>query len=287
MALPTFFIIGAGKAGTTSLNYYLSLHPEVQMSSVKEPTFFAGDDEGRPYPMRIASLDEYERLFDERISVRGEASPGYTSYPLRRGAPERIKASIPQAKLIYVVRDPIARTVSHYQHLVATGAERRGIDEVLGDLSDPLLLPEICYSLYALQVKQYLLHFPLQQMLILDQADFLASRRQTMRHVFAFLGVDDLFDSPEFDNELYKTSERRVYSRRYQNLVSKGADPAVQWIPRRVRRAARRLVERAMFRPLKDVSLTDALRTELEAIYSDEVAELRKLTGKDFSTWSV
>ena len=82
MALPTFFIIGAPKAGTTSLHYYLSHHPEIQMSAIKEPRFFAGPENASPYPRdRIATLDEYEQLFDPAFSVRGESSTGLCSPP--------------------------------------------------------------------------------------------------------------------------------------------------------------------------------------------------------------
>jgi Sulfotransferase family len=129
MALPTFFIIGAPKAGTTSLNFYLEQHPEIQMSEVKEPAFFApplGSATSKLGLSRvdmIDSLDRYERLFDPTMRVRGEGSTNYAEYPFRQGVPERIKERVPEAKFIYMVRDPVARTVSHYDHLVAS-AER-------------------------------------------------------------------------------------------------------------------------------------------------------------------
>src|SRR5258708_4333366 len=125
MALPTFFIIGAGKAGTSSLHHYLDQHPEIQMSSNKEPHFFAGPENGFPYAMgRVSGLKEYERLFDPAFSVRGESSPGYTSYPRRQGVPERIRELVPDAKFIYLARDPIARTVSHHLHRIAVAGQR-------------------------------------------------------------------------------------------------------------------------------------------------------------------
>jgi hypothetical protein len=237
--------------------------------------------------MRVESLEEYERLFNPLVAVRGESSPSYASHPLRKGAPDRIKALVPEAKFIYVVRDPIARTVSHHQHLVAAGAETRPIVEVLGDLSDPTRLAETCYSLYALQLEQYLERFPLERILVVDQSSFLADRVGTLSEIFTFLGVDADFASPEFDNELYKSSERRVYSRSYQRLVARGAGPVLELIPRDARRSIRKVVERAMFRPLEPVPLTEELRERLRDLYSSDVARLRQLTGKSFSTWSV
>ena len=88
LTLPTFFIIGAAKAGTTSLHFYLDQHPQIQMSAIKEPNYFAGAANGIPYPVgRVDRLERYEQLFDPAFEVRGEASPSYTSAPRRLGVP--------------------------------------------------------------------------------------------------------------------------------------------------------------------------------------------------------
>ena len=87
-ALPTFFVIGAARAGTTSMHYYLSLHPQIQMSATKEPHYFAGPPGEIPYGgPRVDSLDDYRKLFDPSAPVRGEASPSYAAYPRRQGVP--------------------------------------------------------------------------------------------------------------------------------------------------------------------------------------------------------
>lgn len=171
MALPTFFIIGAAKSGTTSLHRYLDQHPQIQMSLRKEPNFFSGADNGIPYTFgRIGDLEEYEKLFDPSAAVRGESSPSYADYPRRQGVPERIKELVPEAKLIYLVRDPIERTVSHYHHRVANGGERRPLREALSDLSDPYS-PCICPSRYASQLDLYLRYFSQDRILVIDQAE--------------------------------------------------------------------------------------------------------------------
>ncbi len=159
MALPTFFIIGAPKAGTTSFHYYLNQHPQIQMSAVKEPSFFAPSSNPPDARRSINRLDQYEQLFDPAVGVRGEASTNYAEYPFRQGVPERIKELVPEAKFVYLVRDPIDRTMSHYHHLVADGGERRSLEEIFNDLSDPRT-PCICASLYALQLELYLRDFP-------------------------------------------------------------------------------------------------------------------------------
>jgi hypothetical protein len=288
MTLPTFFIIGAGKAGTTSLHYYLDLHPEIQMSAVKETHFFAGPANGRPYALgQVETLKEYEKLFASEVRMRGEASPSYTLHPIREGAPGRIKELVPDAKFIYLVRDPIARTVSHYQHRVASGGERRSLRGVLGDCSEPSRERETCMSLYASQLDQYLSHFPQERILVVDQAELLGDRRSTLRQVFSFLSVDETFTSAEFDAELLKGSEGRSYPPGYNRFIRRVVGPPMRRVPPRFRRSFRRAVETRLFSPAQKASLDDDLRARLEELYGDEVERLRALTGKSFATWSI
>jgi len=286
-ALPTFFIIGAAKAGTTSLYYYLDQHPEIQMSAIKEPNFFSGPENGIPYPAkRISRLDDYERLFDPAFDVRGEASPGYTNYPRRQGVPERIAELVPDAKFIYLVRDPIARTISHYQHLVSIGEEQRSLQEALGELTDPCL-PLVCHSRYASQLELYLKRFPEDRILVVDQADLLTDRQATLRCIFRFLSVAQGFASARFDHELFRSQERRVYPSTYGRLVERVIAPSMRWIPQGTRRSLRRSVERILWPALPEPALDDGLRAKLEALYAGEVERLRALTGQAFATWSI
>ncbi|MGO9763503.1 MAG: sulfotransferase family protein, partial [Solirubrobacteraceae bacterium] len=287
MALPTFFIIGAAKAGTTSLHFYLDQHPQIQMSVNKEPNFFSGPENGFPYPIgRVSRLDEYERLFDAAVEVRGEASVGYTHYPRRQGVPERIKELVPEARFIYLVRDPIARSVSQYQYRVAVEGERRSLGEVLGDVEDPYS-PCICPSLYASQLDRYLKYFPLERILVIDHAELLTDRRAALRQIFAFLSVDDAIDSSLFDEELNATRDHRVYPPAYARLRTPAVSALVRWAPRRTRRAIRRSIERTFWPPLATPTLDDDLRAQLAELYAGEVTRLRALTGKSFPTWGM
>jgi hypothetical protein len=288
MALPTFFVIGAAKAGTTSLHRYLSLHPGIQMAENKEPNFFGGPADGIPYPPRhVSRLEDYEALFDGRIAVRGEASAGYSNHPRRRGVPERIKRLVPEAKFIYVVRDPIARTISHYHDAYAIGKQRRplaaALDEALADPYSPLT----CHSRYATQLELYLEHFELDRIMVVDQADLLADRRSTLSQIFAFLGVQEHFDTPQFDSELYRSDSRRVYPASYWRLVERVVSPAARRVPADLRRSLRRKVEQRFLPRLPAAALDEHRRTVLEELYRDEVDRLRELTGKRFGSWSI
>jgi hypothetical protein len=288
MPRPTFLIVGAMKCGTTSLHYYLRQHPEIQIPTLKELNFFSGAPGRFPYPTsakRVERLDDYERLFDPKFRVRGEASPNYSVYPRRTGVPERISKIIPAAKLIYLVRDPIARTVAQYQLQVATANERLPLSEALGDLSDPYSL-YTCPSLYAQQLEQYLRWFPEESILVIDQADLLHHQTATLREIFAFLSVDEAFVSAKFDEKLNTSEAHRTYSRFV--VVSRWArgTPLLR-LPRGLRVFMRRSVEWVLSRPLEAPTLPEDLQTRLRTHYADDVARLRELTGKAFSTWTV
>ncbi len=287
MTLPTFVIIGAMKAGTTSLYHYLGEHPEIQMASVKETNFFSGPPNGVPYPAglkRIERLDEYEQLFDPAFAVRGEASPSYTVYPRRKGVPERIKDLVPEAKLIYLVRDPIERAVSQYDHHVSYENERLSLEDALdpSDRDGRYTGP----SFYAAQLERYLKHFPLERVLIVDQADLLADRQATLREIFAFLAVDESFHSQRFDREMNMGQELRGYSPLVV-LIRRARATPLRRLPRGLRVFLRRQAARLASRPLQRSSLSDDLRARLQELYAEDAKRLRELTGKTFSTWSV
>src|SRR4051794_2527296 len=277
MALPTFFIIGAAKAGTTSLHFYLDQHPEVQMSVDKEPHYFAGTATDIPYPMgRVDSLEDYERLFDASAPMRGEASPSYAAFPRRQGVPERIKEMVPESRFIYLVRDPIARTVSHYQHAVAAGNEKRPLGEALADAEDPYSYLT-CQSFYARQLRHYLEHFPQERVMVINQSELLRERRPTLRRAFSFLGVDEGFDSPRFEEELLKSEQRRVATPGYTQVLKRVTGGRTSFVPERLRRKVRATFERRFLPPVPPARLEEAERGRLAELYADDVADLRQL----------
>ena len=160
-ALPNLIIIGGLKCGTTSIHHYLGLHPEIQMSKPKELNFFVEElnwDLG---------LDWYRGRFDDRFPVRGESSPHYTNHPRFTGVAERIHEHIPDAKLIYMVRDPISRILSHWRHAVGAGYETRPMEEALarGDQT------YVTRSRYWMQLQPYLEHFDRSQIEVITQEE--------------------------------------------------------------------------------------------------------------------
>ena len=131
--LPNMIIIGGLKCGTTSIHHYLGLHPEIHMSKPKELNFFAAEQNWD------LGFDWYESRFDNTVKINGESSPHYTNRPRFNGVAERIHKHIPDAKLIYMVRDPIKRILSHWVHATGAGYETR-------DFEPTLALPNTAYS---------------------------------------------------------------------------------------------------------------------------------------------
>jgi hypothetical protein len=135
--LPTFLIIGAAKAGTTSLWKYCDEHPQVFMSRIKECNFFSFGDPEIEVPERFArfavrTLDEYRQLFDDARDeiALGEASPEYLRSPQ---APGRIDALLPGAKIVVSLREPAARVYSSYLMHVRQGRASANIDDAFGE----------------------------------------------------------------------------------------------------------------------------------------------------------
>ena len=134
MALPDFLVIGAPKAGSTALHAALAQHPALHMSAVKEPKFFLSDGppparggpgDAQTYREHVWRRPDYEALFDGAPpgALRGESTPLYLHDP---AAHRRIRAMIPEARLIAVLRDPVERAHSNWTHLWSAGLEPIG-----------------------------------------------------------------------------------------------------------------------------------------------------------------
>lgn len=199
-ALPNLIVIGAMKCGTTALHRYLGLHPGIFMSSPKELNFFFGpeaapeEDGGWHRGNWHRGAGWYASRFDPAAPVRGESSPGYTS-PDHPEAAERMARLLPEARLVYLVRDPVERAVSQYLHHRAEGTERRGMREALLDPGSHYL----GRSRYLARLSPYLERFPRRNILVLSQEELLQRRRETLGRVFRFAGADDSFWTPEYE----------------------------------------------------------------------------------------
>ena len=274
-ALPNLIVIGAQKCGTSVLHYYLSLHPEVSMSRPKELNFFI---EERNWPRGLAW---YRSQFDANARVRGEASPNYTAFPQHEGVPQRMAQVVPDAKLIYMVRDPIERIAAHWVHNYAKRREK-------GTLAETLVHPNTSYvtrSKYAMQLERFLEHYPKEQVLVFQQSELRFERMETLRRIFEFIGVDPDFNHPRFEMERHQTSGKTRATRLAVRLEKLGRGRRGRFFPSNFWLVLddRLPLRRAIKRPDVKAALPEETLEELRA----DGERLRELTGRDFSNWKI
>jgi len=274
-SLPNLLIIGAQKCGTSGLHYYLGLHPEVSMSKPKELNFFI---EERNWPR---GADWYARHFSARATVRGEASPNYTACPQHMGVPERMAELLPDARLIYIVRDPLERIEAHWVHNYAKRREK-------GTLSETLMHPNTSYisrSQYFMQLQQFLKYFPDERVLVLDQHDLRNRRLETLRAVFEFVEVDPDFQHPSFEQERHRTARKKRATRLGSRIQKVSRTRMGRLIPRKAWLALDLALP--LSKPIERPDVRDALDDEVLEVLRQDAQRLREYTGREFAHWSL
>ena len=278
--LPNLLIVGAAKAGTSSLHAYLDLHPQISMSQRKELELFNRPDDWRD------RLDEYRTNFLVRAPIRGESSPAYSMHPRFGDVPARIREVIPNARIVYLVRDPIQRALAHYVEWRFLRVDERPFEEAFADLAEPSNY-YVMSSRYAHQLGQYREHFPDDRILVLDQRDLLKRRSETLRRVFRFLGVDEDFWTSDFEREHNVGQQKMLLNERGWWLADRKlylpALRVARAMPAPLGRAGLRLIGEEIDRPAPDEAMLERLRDALR----DDAEWLRTYTGAAFDHWAV
>ncbi|CAM3257930.1 sulfotransferase family protein [Rhodothermus bifroesti] len=296
--VPDFFIVGAAKAGTTSLYAYLKAHPQIFLPETKEPRYYAyegerpEDFEGPGAARLIQSIIKdkatYRKLFENAASdqIIGEASPAYLYSPI---AAERIAQDNPNAKIIAILRNPIERAYSHFLDNVGNGwepctdfeqviqAQRRGERARWWRKWDYL-----GHGFYAQQLMRYMTHFPPENMKIIRYEHFRDDPERVVRDLLGFLKVDSEVELPV--DQRYNVSW--VPRWRWLQQVfgqPRGLKKVVRSVvPSEVRRWLRHRLEVInRHRP----PMSPAARRLLLEIYLPEIEALERLLGWDLSDW--
>jgi hypothetical protein len=278
--LPNFLIIGAMKAGTSSLYRYINDHPQVFMPERKELQFFGRAD----WRDRFEWYEDQFELGGSAVAV-GEASTNYSKYPSIPDAADQIAQTIPHVKLIYVLRHPVDRAISQYLHEILHGRETRPIDIALH--SDPHYLD---LSRYAMQIGRYLEHFPRDRLLLVLSDELKHDRLATVQRVYAFLGVDADVVPPSIGQEFYRTEERRERHPRLQKVRhTRWYRPILDTVPLGVRRGVWRRVEPLATARVdrRRAEIAPELRVELEERLRGDVLQLKALLGPPFDGWGI
>ena len=274
-ALPNTIVIGAQKCGTSTLHYYLGFHPEVSASQPKELNFFIAEKNWE------RGVDWYKGHFDAAKPVRLESSPNYTTWPHHEGIPERMAELVPEAKLIFVVRDPVARIEAHWVHNYAKRRERGSVIETITHPNTTYVLR----SRYFMQLERFLEHYDRSQILVFQQSDLRDRRAETLRRVFEFVGVDPEFDHPSFEVVRHRTSKKRRATRAGMKVQDWSRTDWGKRLPKAFWNYAEAGLR--LSRPIERPNLRDQLPEDVLEVLREDALRLREFTGRDFENWSI
>lgn len=285
---PNFFIVGAPKAGTTSLYYYLKRHPDVFMSSIKEPNFFSYDETVKQNLYHkekgVANLQDYKKLFADCNGHKaiGEASVSYLFYP---SVPEKLRAMVPGARIIMSLRNPVERAYSHYYMENKLGYVSESLEDIVFRRSKHknahlYYQQYVELGLYYEQVKRYLDAFGKDQVKIFIYDDLSDKLEAMLLSVFDFLDIEQI-PLPGVGG-------------RY-NTYSIPRNPLFRFLysQKRLRTLARKMVPSESIEAIKNLFLTrskkaasnEAIVKELKRIYTPDIKNLEKLLDRNLSSW--
>jgi len=264
---PNFFIVGAARAGTTSLYEYLRRTPGIYMSPVKEPKYFCTEDEfGLSAPAPIRSQAKYLRLFkgvrDE--TAIGEASPQYLC---DSDSPRLIHQAAPDARIIMNLRDPVERAFSHFLVHARMGIQPLPVKEALR------LDYYVRGGLYAQPVQRYLDLFGFERTKILIFEEFIQDAGRGVKDVLKFLGIDA--EPPDSIAEIHNAFAQPRGS--LLGMIYRNNSLRIAWralFSDRLRRGVREKV--LLKKPLKP-TLPEETRRFLEEAYRDDVLKLEAI----------
>ena len=298
--MPNFFIVGAARSGTTSLDRYLSQHPEIYITPKKETHFFAGASfpacfhgpgDERLSRLLIRDADQYTQLFAGVAGEKaiGESSAFYLCFP--RTA-EQIAQAVPDAKIIIILREPVARTYSAYMMLIRDGRETLGFAEGLSKEEERRqkgFEPIWWYrelSQYFNQVKHYQDVFGAQRVKVLLYEELFAMPEQVLREVFVFLGVkeDVAIDTSVRYNVSGPPKSRKLYALLDKFIYNPG--PLGQHIKSLVPEHSRiTWASKVMGVSLRSVPLDPHMHTQLKEYFAEDVSKLEDLLHRNLRCW--
>lgn len=309
--LPDFLLVGAAKSATTSLYYYLSQHPEIRMTSIKESWFFSFMDSSPKYISPgilsnvVSRLEEYVKLFEgARPEQRlGDASPSYLY--THRETIRNIQAVYPpddlkKLRIIISLRDPVSRAFSQYWTFKRYVQEPLSFEEAIEDSAIAKRLHDnwnifydyIGFGRYHDQVKAYLKAFGKDRVQIFLYDDIRSDPVGVCQSIFAFLGIDSSFvpDVQVKHNDLVGEPKRKwllrilVSRNPVKRALAAGIKRILACFPQEPTRNALEGIVRRVF-DLKRTEMMQQTRLKLTQRFSDDIKQLEVLIDRDLSHW--
>jgi hypothetical protein len=284
MRFPDFLVIGAMKAGTTSLCRDLEAQSEIFFPSVKEPHTLVLEE-----VLTNQGRQNYAALFDQAKAgqVCGEGSTGYSKRSLHEGIPDRAHTLLGSGlKIIYIVREPVARTLSHHYHMYRGDDAPRDVERAIKNI--PQLID---VSRYARQLEPWIDVFGRAQIRIVQFEEYIENRKRTVAEICAFLGVEYESNSVSAETAhnigekqllppgfLQGITRKVTRSQWYKRVVH----PRVpQWVRDRIKAV---FYEEAKERPAPpSIELVDHIIEELRS----DMDRLQTIMGRDEPLWDM
>ena len=279
---PNLFIIGAMKSGTTSLHEYLDTHPQIAMSQEKEPGYFVeelGLHKGEEW-----YFSRWER--DGQYRYLGESSTHYTKLPIYQGVPERLFRFNPQARLIYIMRNPFDRVVSHYWHALRDahhGGELRSLLTAVKD--DPGYL---AFSDYAMQLEPYFERFGRGAVAVLTFEALVEDPQREVDRIYGWLELPSHPIGEKSDkahnqkpSDTTAVAGAGILNRiQYSNTWDRISPHVPAWMKNWAKKQAYRPVAEQEVE--KDIP---RLREAIAELQRRQIDRLTRLLGRDFPEW--
>jgi hypothetical protein len=294
--LPNFFIVGAAKAGTTSLANYLAQHPDIYIPEVKEPKYFSYSDNIFPHngpgdaaadSKVVGDFDHYCGLFEPGAETlaRGEASVDYLVF---ENVPRRIFDSVPDATIFIILRNPVDRAFSAYMHMVRDGRETLSFEEAINAERDrrhtnwEFFWRYTEIGFYSEQLKRYLQVFGKDHVFVFFYDDFASDPINFCKTFFAILNVDTSFrpDVSEKHNVSGRPQVKVMHTfLNRKNVLKSFLKPFFS-------RNTRKYVQNKMTGfNLRKEAMKEETRKMLLSLYSDDILELEAILGRGLGHW--
>ncbi len=298
MTLPNFFIVGAAKAGTSSIFNYLTQHPDIYRPPIKEPSYFALGEEKIEFKgpgddvfnkTIVKRYDDYMLLFDgaKNEKMIGEASVVYLH---SKRAALQIKNYIPNAKIIIILREPVERAISSYSHKVRDGFESLDNIEDAIDAEEERRLAgwQHIWQYKALgyyydAVKRYITLFPGNVAVYLYD-DLKKNPSGLLKNIFDFLDVDNSFEP----NIQYKYNvsgrPRSKIIHKFLSTQSSIKNMGKIILPEKLRSRIRGKIQRYNIDPKKPIMKNEYYKY-MKRLYREDIKRTQEIIGRDLSAW--
>lgn len=295
--LPDFIIIGANKAGTSSVAHYLNQNPTIKISDEKEPMFFSStpemisakrEDANLENSYFAITLDEYSKMFEnctDEVKFFGEASTAYLANPYRSAA--LIKKLVPNVKIIVILREPVSRAISAYKMCCGFGIEDRSFNDIVKTSENQKTILKTGQGvkeyfqngLYSQLLDPYISYFDQSQLLFLNYTELEKKPKSFMEKISGFIGAEyfhvNYNKKVNTESEYIKNNSPKIFLKKVLNVI--GADYLPENLGKKLMKISK--IEN------NEIEIDDNDIDKLKLLYEDDIIKLQTIVDFDISSW--